>query len=83
MKLVTDAISYISSALDLAGVVAVRIRLRDPSVTIVDLQFGIRIAADFARTLDSVLLGVEARRITVDTTRIASESSAMRWWSIF
>ena len=50
---------YTSSALDVAGVVAVRVPLRNQPITVVDLQLGLGIAADFAGALDRLLLGLE------------------------
>lgn len=36
-----------------------RVRLRDPPITVVDLQLGLGIAADFAGALNRLLLGAE------------------------
>jgi hypothetical protein len=40
--------AFIGSAFDVAGIVAVRVRLPDPPIPIVDFQLGIGITADLA-----------------------------------
>jgi hypothetical protein len=59
MKLVIDAIWMNPSAFDLTGVVAVRVRLRDPTILVVDLELGPCIAADLATAIYRIPLGIE------------------------
>jgi len=47
------------SALDVARVVPVRVRLADPTVTIVDLEFRAGVTADFAAAVDRLLFRLE------------------------
>jgi hypothetical protein len=68
MKLVIEAICKPSSAFDLAWIVAVRIRLRDPTILVVDLELGPCIAADLAAAIYRIPLGVEVPAGTLSAT---------------
>src|SRR5690606_10942209 len=59
MKLVTEAMSDNPLAFDVPRVVAVRIGLRDPTVAIVNLELGPRVAAHRPAAVDGLALGLE------------------------
>jgi hypothetical protein len=68
MKLVIDAIWMHPSACDLTGIVTVRVRLRDPTILVVDLELGPCIAADLATAIYRIPLGVEVPAGTLSPT---------------
>lgn len=59
---------------DIAGVVPVRVRLTDPTISVMDFQFRLGISADLTTAIHCILFDVEvaARSIATSSTDVPS-----------